>query len=282
MASNRGFSIRIFVPSGEPEGLRVIEKSNWTGQGFVFPRSLLHEVCKRDELLRTGVYILWAVEESEQLPTVYIGESDRLSKRMKNHAQKKEFWTHVIAFTSKDQNLNKAYAQHLEARLYQLADEAKRCELDNDNKPQPPSLSEADTADAESYLDDLLLCLPIVGVGFFEKSKISPRREQRLFLKGRGIEATGYDGVEGFIVEAGSQTVKKEGSTAWPHTLRIRKNLLNKKVFKDEGAMYRLTQDYVFTSPSAAACVLLGRVANGRTDWKNARGKSLKEIQSEG
>lgn len=28
-----GFSVRIFIPSGKPEGLRIVEKSNWTGQG---------------------------------------------------------------------------------------------------------------------------------------------------------------------------------------------------------------------------------------------------------
>ena len=41
-----GFSVRIFVPSGDPEGTRVIEKSNWTGQGLIFPRSLLKpKIC---------------------------------------------------------------------------------------------------------------------------------------------------------------------------------------------------------------------------------------------
>lgn len=27
----RPFSIRIFVPDGDPDGLRMVEKSNWTG-----------------------------------------------------------------------------------------------------------------------------------------------------------------------------------------------------------------------------------------------------------
>ena len=61
MSERLGFSVRIFVPSGEPEGLRIIEKSNWTGLGLVFPRSLFAEVRHRKELNRTGVYILWEV-----------------------------------------------------------------------------------------------------------------------------------------------------------------------------------------------------------------------------
>jgi len=31
MNTSPGFSVRIFIPSGEPEGLRIVEKSDWTG-----------------------------------------------------------------------------------------------------------------------------------------------------------------------------------------------------------------------------------------------------------
>ena len=45
--------------------------------------------------------------------------------------------------------------------------------------------------------------------------------------------------------------------------------------------MYRLAQDYTFNSPSTAAGVLLGRSANGRIEWKDAKGRSLKESQEQ-
>ena len=47
MTRATGFSVRIFIPSGEPEGLRIVKKSDWTGQGLVFPRSLYVEIRKR-------------------------------------------------------------------------------------------------------------------------------------------------------------------------------------------------------------------------------------------
>lgn len=34
-----------------------------------------------------------------------------------------------------------------------------------------------------------------------------------------------------------------------------------------------------FSAPSTAAAVVLGRGANGRTEWKGADGRTLKEIQ---
>jgi hypothetical protein len=238
----QGFSVRIFIPDGEPEGLKIVEKSNWTGQGIVFPRSLFADTRQRPELKRTGVYVLWGPSESGQLPRVYIGEGDEVLSRLDQHAKTKDFWTHGAAFTSKDQNLNKAHVQHIESRLLNLASEAKRCEIDNGNMPNPPSLSEADAADAEGFLADVLLCLPVVGVSLFERAKAPGPRSRDLFLKAKGVEA--------------------------------RKGLLS-----DDGSMLRLTQDYTFASPSTAAGVLLGRSSNGRTEWKDVKGRTLKEIQ---
>ena len=117
MSEPLGFSVRIFVPYGEPEGLRIIEKSNWTGQGVDFPRSLFTNVRGREELKRTGVYVLWEPGEIGQLPLAYVGEADMLRRRLDNHVKNKDFCTHAVAFLSKDHSLNKAHAKYLETRL---------------------------------------------------------------------------------------------------------------------------------------------------------------------
>lgn len=46
-----------------------------------------------------------------------------------------------------------------------------------------------------------------------------------------------------------------------------------------DGASYRFTQDYVFSSPSVAATFVLGMSSNGRTKWKDAQGRTLRELQ---
>ena len=43
------FYIRILVPTGNPDGLRIVEKSNWSGVGIVFNRSNFKEAVKRPE-----------------------------------------------------------------------------------------------------------------------------------------------------------------------------------------------------------------------------------------
>ena len=276
-----GFSVRIFVPSGEPDGLRIVEKSNWTGLGLVFPRSEFPEVRQRPELKRTGVYMLWGPGESGQLPRLYVGEGDVVLPRLDQHAKSKDFWTHAVVFTSKDQNLNKAHVQYLESRLVALANEAKRCELDNGNVPQPPALSEADTADAEAFLDDLLLCLPVVGLALFEKPRTGARSGDELFLRSKGIEATGEESAEGFIVRKGATAVKDQVPSIHAYSSDLRRTLVMNGVLIDAGDVLKLAQDYTFNSPSTAAAVMLGREANGRTEWKDANGRSLKEIQEE-
>jgi hypothetical protein len=274
-----GFSVRLFIPSGEPEGLRIVEKSNWTGQGLVFPRSIFADTRQRPELRRTGVYVLWGPSELGQLPRVYVGEGDGVLPRLEQHARTKDFWTHAAVFTSKDQNLNKAHVQYLEVRLVSLANDAKRCELDNGNVPQLPALSEADAADADAFLANVVLCLSVVGVNLFEKAVAASAKGLDLLLKAKGIEARGIDSPEGFVVRAGSSVVKAEVPSIHAYLAELRRALVGKEVLVDGGETYRFAQDYTFNSPSTAAGVLLGRSANGRTEWKDAMGRSLKEIQ---
>ena len=77
------FSLRIFVADGDPDGLRVVERSNWIGKALIFPRALLPKVKQRDELGQTGVYLLLGPRDDGEGEKLYIGEatpSDRGSR----------------------------------------------------------------------------------------------------------------------------------------------------------------------------------------------------------
>lgn len=139
-------------------------------------------------------------------------------QRIERHTCQKDFWTHAAAFTSKDFNLNRAHVQYIEARLVALASEAKRAELDNSNVPQEPSLSEADRTDAEAFLQDVLLCLPLVRANFFEKPRLDPKGKGDLFIKSKGTEARGADGIEG-VYGARQIRSSQAGSTFNPRLL---------------------------------------------------------------
>jgi hypothetical protein len=206
-STRRGFSIRIFLHDGTPEGLRIVEKSNWTGRALVCPRSGFSGAKTRPELFKTGVYVLLGPRFEGNLPRIYIGEGDPVKPRLESHFANKDFWTTLILFTSKDENMNKAHVQYLEARLAKLAAEAKRSVLDNGNSPQLPSLSEADTAEMEGFLEEMLLIYPVLGVTAFDKPQAEPMGAHRLYLKSKGIVASGFEAEQGFVVLANSQAV---------------------------------------------------------------------------
>ena len=169
-SQQRPFSIRVFVPDGDPDGLRLIEKSNWTGVGVVFNRTNYKQVVGRPEFSRTGVYVLIGLRTTAQLPTIYVGEGDPVKDRLNMHYSKKDFWDWAVFFVTKDNSLNKAHVQRLECRLIDLAESAKQCKLDNGNCPLPPTLSEAEVADVESFLLNMLSIFPLIGLGVFEKT----------------------------------------------------------------------------------------------------------------
>ncbi len=91
---SQAFTLRIFVPDGDPEGVRFIDRMNWTGLGIVFPRSNWQEIRKRQEFERTGIYILTGYGEGDDdLPTVYVGQADGIKSRIDSHTRRKTFET---------------------------------------------------------------------------------------------------------------------------------------------------------------------------------------------
>ncbi|ADB15813.1 conserved hypothetical protein [Pirellula staleyi DSM 6068] len=276
----RPFSITIFVPDGDPDSLRLVEKSNWTGIGVVFNRTNYKQVVLQEEFERTGVYVLVGDSETSGLPTIYIGEGDPVKYRLNSHYSQKDFWDWAVFFVTKDSSLNKAHVQYLEARLIELARAAKQCKLANNQSPAAPSLSKAQTADVESFLADMLSIFPLVGLGVFEATESSPKAQQQMFyIASKGIKASGYEDPKGFVVLKGSQVMKTEAPSIGPYLKALRTDLLDGGVIALSGEYYVLTQDYVFTSPSTASSVVQGRRSNGRADWKTKDGVTLREIQ---
>lgn len=269
------------MPNGDPDGLRLVEKSNWSGIGVVFNRTNYKEVVSRPEFDRTGVYVLVGNSGASSLATIYVGEGDPVKERLNSHYGKKDFWDWAIFFVTKDNSLNKAHVQRMECRLLKLASDAKQCKLDNLNSPYPPTLSEADTADVESFVLDMLSIFPLLGLGVFEKIEARTAPHQLLYIDAKGITATGYEDAKGFVACEGSQLVKTETATIPPHVSALRKDLVEGGVISNAGEYYRLTQDHVFSSPSTASSVIQGRSSNGRTEWKTKDGRTLKELQTQ-
>lgn len=170
------FTIRIFVPDGDPEGVRLIDRLNWTGLGLVFPRSRWPQVKQRQEMQRPGVYILVGTGEDD-LPMIYVGQADGVRGRVDAHYVGKDFWDWGIVFISTAGGLNRAHVTWLEYALIKRANEANRSHMINGNAPFEPALTEAEKADVQAFLRDVMQILPLVGLRAFEipKAVVEPK-----------------------------------------------------------------------------------------------------------
>ena len=281
------FSLRIFVADCDPDGLRVVERSNWIGRALVFPRALFPKVKARDELGQTGVYLLLGPRDDGEGDKLYIGEGDPIRPRLESHYAQKDFWARAVCFVAVPGQLNKAHVQFLEANLVRLAKAAKQLPLDNANTPTEPTLSEADRADMLVFLENMLGMLPVLGVHAFEQAPAAAAAAVTLLqCKGKGAVASGYESSQGFVVKAGSQAVADTVPSMKQYVrgmYELRQELIANGVLAPASDAppdgYRFTQDYVFSSPSTAAAVVLGRSANGRIEWKDGHGQTLKALQ---
>ncbi len=284
MSADYPFSLRIFVADGDPDGLRIVERSNWVGKALIFPRTIYPSIKQRNEFSQTGVYLLLGSRDDGDGEQLYVGEGDPVKPRLDSHYASKDFWNRAVIFISTGSPLNKAHVQFLEARLIALANEAKRLPLENRNQPTESNLSEADRADMQVFLEHLLGMLPVLGIHAFEQPKRTSNNLQpeTLYIDSKGIQARGYESSQGFIVLNGSQAMIEEQPSAAIHArgvVELRNELKERGVIKAEGSSLVFTQDFSFSSPSLASSVILGRASNGRTEWKDKQGRVLKAIQ---
>ena len=96
-----GKSIKLFLVDGSINGILTAEIINWTGHVLSAPRTKLLDLIQREECAKTGIYFLVGQDPEDSLPSVYIGESDDVANRLKQHnrteeAGGKDFWEKYV------------------------------------------------------------------------------------------------------------------------------------------------------------------------------------------
>jgi hypothetical protein len=210
------FTLRIFVPAGDPDGVRIVDRMNWTGRGYVIPRDRWGEVKTRPELTRPGVYVLIGYEPDElgnERPVAYIGQTDNLRSRIESHDLKKDFWETAALFLSANDGLNRAHTTWLEWELVQRALKARRCRLENRAEPNEPTLIESEKADTRAFLNEMLRLMPIMGLHVFETPKAVPVAA----LAAAGLTPAARDVRDTVIVPAQREGFERAfvGANAW-------------------------------------------------------------------
>lgn len=288
-----GKTIRIFLADGSASGIRHAEVVNWTGQAIVCPRGRIGELQEWEESQRPGVYMLHGDDPEGSRPMVYIGEAENVHDRLKSHVKdpKKEFFDRVVLFTSKDANLTKAHVKYLESRMVEIAREVDRVTLANSNTPPRPSLPRADAHAMEEFLGPARMLLSALGFSALQalakkegKDDVGSSGplsgiELSLVVKKRHAQARGFSTDEGFVVTAGSLGSFDTLPTLSKGWHAERDELIADGAIAVEGAQIRFTRDVLFSSPSAAASIVVGGTRNGRISWKASGGRTLKDLE---
>ncbi len=285
---NQGKKITLFLVDGEPDGIKTLTLGGWNGLGLIFPRNKLKEVGDNEMVKKPGVYFLFGRESEDSLiNSAYIGEAENLLDRLTTHNsdKSKEFWYMTVAFVSSDDSLTKAHVKYLESRCAQLAYEAKHFGyiLKNGKESSLASLPRSDIPVMEEFLSNVNLLLATIGYPILQKHglKTDTDKDNPLFfcqstdLKGKGIARMAN---EGFIVYKGSTITGHYSQSIAERNEKVIAKLLSEEVIKKIEDSYIFEQDYNFTSPSAAADLIVGYSVNGWDIWKTQDGKSLDQI----
>lgn len=291
----RGKNINMFLMDGEVTGKIKCTLSNWTGVIYKIPRIQLADLKSRDELKQTGIYFLFGRDEDKQKNVTYIGQATNRKNgegvllRVQEHTRDShaDYFNDVIILTTQNNSFGPTEISYLENKFTQLAKESGRYIVKNGNEPNPGNVTEEKQSELDEVVENVLMIVGTLGYRVFIPMTTNVEQqtrndaEQYLYLKRKMkksnqiIEAKCERTTEGFVVLEGSQ-VEMIDSSAIPTSLKeLRKELIKENVIKDG----ILQEKQLFSSPSYAAAFVLGMNTNGRMDWKDKDGKTLKELE---
>ena len=273
-------TIQIFLPGGDPRGIRIAELTTRIVQAIEIPRSLLAEFIKMEESGQVGVYFLFGDEGDGSQPRVYIGQTGELKTRLTQHNQKKEFWQRAVVLISRTNSMTQTHALFLEWFSLQEAQRIGRYGIENGNAGSCPHTPAPLEADCQEIFETGGTLLSVLGYPLFEElvaAKVVKGKKELFYCKGVGAEGQGVYTADGFVVLKGS--VARRGNTASLADARVkfREQLEQEGVLQDVDGKLHFVKDRAFKSPSTAAMAVLGRECNGWAEWKDADGVTLND-----
>lgn len=293
--AKRSKNINMFLMDGEVTGKIKCTLSNWTGVIYKIPRIQLGDLKSRDEMKQSGIYFLFGRDEDKQKDVTYIGQAttrkngEGVLLRIQEHTRDihADYFNDVIILTTQNNSFGPTEISYLENKFTQLAKEAGRYIVKNGNDPNPGNVTEEKESELDEIVENTLMIIGTLGYRVFvpmtkkTSQDLTDNHSTYLYLKrktkksNKVIEATCERTTEGFVVLEGSQVEIKD-SPYLPASLKeMRQNLIASQVIQD-GV---LKEKQLFSSPSYAAAFLLGMQTNGRTDWKDQDGRTLKELE---
>jgi hypothetical protein len=279
---NKPKTIEIFLPDGDSRSIKVASITSRTVEANYIPRKKIDFARNKESLTSPSVYVLAASPQNSSKPEVYIGETENFIQRLNTHHARMDFWEYAIAFTSKTGFFTKTHVKYLEWLFYQTATKANRCKLHNSeqSKPKKPHLSESVEADLIDNFETISTLISVLGLNIFQEAAKDEKDELIFECKNtKGCIGFGKYTQEGMVILKGAKcSVEVSKTFQEVRVPSIRSSLIEDKILVQKNGFYELQEDYLFSSPSTAAQLILGSPANGWTSWKTKNGKTLDEV----
>lgn len=276
-------TIQIFLPAGDPRGIRVAEVTTRIVQVIEVPRSLLPTFLSMPESEQVALYFLVGESEDGSAQQVYVGQTGDLHARLDSHNRSKDFWTRALVLISRTNNLTQTHSLFLEWHSLQKIRQAQRYSDVNGNngtKPYTPPPLEADCIEIFETGHTLLATL---GYSLFDavaKASSVPENDEIFYCRASGADGRGRYTEEGFVVLKGSSGRREIlPSIKDPTGTSLRDPLFEAGIIKADGDKIIFVKDHLFKTPSGAASAVLGRSANGWTEWKSKDGQTLDALK---
>lgn len=276
-------TIQIFLPAGDPRGVRVAEITTRIIRVVEVPRSQLTDFLKMPEAQQVGVYFLMGDLSDAGLPRAYIGQSGNVGSRLVQQNQSRDFWNRALVVVSLTNSMTQTHALFLEWLAIAEATKAERYSLENGNAGSQPCTPAPLQADCHEIHETAGILLATLGQPIFEplvNPPIAKSQANLFYCKDSGANGVGEYTTEGFVVHKGS-SIRQDTVASFAGTSghRLRSLLIHEGVLLVEKSALIFSRDYLFASPSAASDVLMGRNSNGWTEWKDGQSRTLDEVK---
>ncbi|MCI8485026.1 MAG: GIY-YIG nuclease family protein [Lachnospiraceae bacterium] len=278
----RGKSLKIFMMDGDAAGRWICTLAGRTTKAYRIPRSLCKKCGDIDELKRPAVYLLFGDEDDSGRPIVYVGETEDAYTRLRDHEDKKDYWSEAIVFVSQDDHFNKAHVKYLEGRLYEIVTQVDRYTIRNTQKPASAAIAMDEQAEMEDFIDNVTVLTFGMGHKVFEpllkkdiiSNDLSDKQVFYIRNKANTVDAKMVRTIEGYVVLKGSKirTSNTKSTPSW--VKKKRAQLIADGTIKDG----IFTRNELFSSPSGASDLVTGNSTSGNKMWKTETGVTLGEI----
>lgn len=300
-------TIQIYLPKGNPRGLRLAEMTTRTVRLIEIPRIHVDDFFAMPDANQVGLYFLVGETDSTSKPLLYIGQTGDLKRRITQHNEK-DFWTRAFVMLSTNNSMTQTHALYMEHKAIATAIDVGRYEIKNGNTGNRPHTPDPLKADCEELFYTLDVLLSTLGQPIFESLSIQDNWQNNtgqnkpsastiaktereietfqvkstpelFYYKVKDGNAQGYYDDDGFVILAGSLIRQAQTSSAPSFVVKLKEDLLNSgKLIAVNDKSYKLTENQLFKTPSGASTLVAGRSTNGWIEWKNVEGQTLDSI----